>query len=221
MCLWRKLNMRGEAGWRWQVTVLSGTNRASPRWRKETRKMRASMWWTATGVSWTSQEWVRVRSVRPERNLRKASNLSNNPAYASREQGWNFSFGVTWFDPWKGHSDNCRSSVQKLLLPQKRWVILSQVRKHSLRRQHWVTSVSMFQYRSGFINFYSSKVKRSKKTKKTIFKNLGRYIKKQITAEPMGLRCCVIAFLPLWLVTGFVNFAHSQGIYPFLGPDMS
>lgn len=57
--------------------------------------MRASMWWTATGVSWTSQEWVRVRSVRPERNLRKASNLSNNPAYASREQGWNFSFGVT------------------------------------------------------------------------------------------------------------------------------
>lgn len=74
----------------------------------------------------------------------------------------------------------------------------SQVRKHSLRRQHWITSVSMFEYRSGFINFYSSKVKRSKKKKKTtIFKNLGRYIKKQIAAEPMGLRCCVIPFLPL------------------------
>lgn len=31
------------------------------------KKIRASMWWTVTGVSWTNQEWVRVRSVRPER----------------------------------------------------------------------------------------------------------------------------------------------------------
>lgn len=51
----------------------SGTNGSSPRWRKRRQKIRASMWWTVTGVSWTKQEagmtgpqWVRVRRVRPE-----------------------------------------------------------------------------------------------------------------------------------------------------------
>lgn len=72
ICLQIKLTMGGEAGWRQQVTVVEPMG---PRQDEEKgdKKIRASMWWTVTGVSWTKQEagmtgpqWVRVRRVRPE-----------------------------------------------------------------------------------------------------------------------------------------------------------